>query len=87
MLWRWCRRRHPNKNRKWIKKKYFRQEGHRHWVFTGLLRDHKGKEWPIQCVLAGGVQNCPPDTGPGGRPIGDRVANRSARGEYGSPAG
>ena len=32
-------------------------------------------------------KNCPPDAGPGGRPIGDRVANGSARGEYGSPAG
>ena len=52
MLWRWCRRRHPNKNRKWIKKKYFRREGHRHWVFTGLLLDHKGKEWPIQLMAA-----------------------------------
>ena len=35
MVWRWCRRRHPKKSRKWIKKKYFRQDGHRHWVFTG----------------------------------------------------
>jgi len=56
MLWRWCRRRHPKKNRKWIKKKYFRQEGHRHWVFTGLLRDHKGKEWPIQLMAATSVK-------------------------------
>jgi RNA-directed DNA polymerase len=56
MLWRWCRRRHPNKNRKWIKKKYFRREGHRHWVFTGLLRDHKGKEWPIQLMAATSVK-------------------------------
>src|SRR5215831_2039527 len=56
MLWRWCRRRHRTKNRKWIKKKYFRQEGHRHWVFTGLLRDHKGKEWPIQLMAATSVK-------------------------------
>ena len=56
MVWRWCRRRHPNKNRKWIKKKYFRQEGHRHWVFTGLLRDHKGKEWPSQLMAATSVK-------------------------------
>jgi RNA-directed DNA polymerase len=56
MLWRWCRRRHPNKNRKWIKKKYFRREGHRHWIFTGLLRDHKGKEWPIQLMAATSVK-------------------------------
>ena len=38
--------------RKWIKKKYFRQDGHRHWVFTGLLLDQKGKGWPIQLMAA-----------------------------------
>jgi RNA-directed DNA polymerase len=56
MLWRWCRRRHPKKNRKWIKTKYFRQDGHRHWVFTGVLRDHKGKARPIQLMTAASVK-------------------------------
>src|SRR5215470_10999292 len=56
MVWRWCRRRHPKKGRKWIKTKYFRREGHRHWVFTGLLRDHNGKGWPIQLMSAAGVK-------------------------------
>jgi RNA-directed DNA polymerase len=56
MLWRWCRRRHPNKNRKWIKKKYFRQEGHRHWVFTGILTDQNGQGWPIQLMAAASVK-------------------------------
>jgi RNA-directed DNA polymerase len=56
MLWRWCRRRHPKKSRKWIKTKYFRQDGHRHWVFTGVLRDHQGKAWPIQLMTASAVK-------------------------------
>jgi RNA-directed DNA polymerase len=56
MVWRWCRRRHPKKSREWIKKKYFRQEGHRHWVFTGLLRDQRGKGWPIQLMAAAQVK-------------------------------
>jgi RNA-directed DNA polymerase len=56
MLWQWCRRRHPNKNRKWIKKKYFRQEGHRHWVFTGIMLDQKGQGWPIQLMAAASVK-------------------------------
>jgi RNA-directed DNA polymerase len=56
MVWRWCRRRHPKKNWKWIKKKYFQQEGHRHWVFTGILRDHKGQAWPIQLMTAASVK-------------------------------
>jgi hypothetical protein len=29
-------------------KKYFQQDGHRHWVFTGTLFDKKGQGWPIQ---------------------------------------
>jgi RNA-directed DNA polymerase len=56
MLWRWCRRRHPKKSRKWIKTTYFRQDGHRHWVFTGVLRDHQGKAWPIQLMTASAVK-------------------------------
>jgi RNA-directed DNA polymerase len=56
MVWRWCRRRHPKKSREWIKEKYFRQEGHRHWVFTGRLRDQKGKGWPIQLMSAARVK-------------------------------
>ncbi len=31
--WKWCKRRHPNKPLRWIKKKYYQQEGHRDWVF------------------------------------------------------
>jgi RNA-directed DNA polymerase len=36
-LWQWAKRRHPNKNRHWIKDKYFRSEGTRHWVFQDEL--------------------------------------------------
>lgn len=32
-LWKWAKRRHPNKGRKWVKNKYFLSEGSRHWVF------------------------------------------------------
>ena len=32
MLWRWCRRRHQNKSRKWIKEKYFQQDGRKYSV-------------------------------------------------------
>jgi RNA-directed DNA polymerase len=34
MLWRWAKRRHPNKGRRWIRKKYFRESNARAWVFT-----------------------------------------------------
>jgi RNA-directed DNA polymerase len=56
MVWRWCRRRHPNKSREWIKEKYFRRDGHRHWVFTGMLLDQKGQGRPIQLMGAAQVR-------------------------------
>src|SRR5258708_4871912 len=56
MLWRWCRRRHPKKSRKWIKTTYFPPDGHRHWVFTGTLLDQKGQGWPIQLMAAAKVK-------------------------------
>jgi RNA-directed DNA polymerase len=33
-LWRWVRRRHPNKSPTWIKEKYFSRVGDRNWVFN-----------------------------------------------------
>lgn len=33
-LWRWAKRRHPNKGLRWIKKKYFIQRGSRDWIFA-----------------------------------------------------
>jgi RNA-directed DNA polymerase len=33
-LWRWAVRRHPNKGKRWVKKRYFRTIGPRHWVFA-----------------------------------------------------
>lgn len=33
-LWRWAKRRHPNKSTRWVKDKYFISEGNRNWVFA-----------------------------------------------------
>ena len=33
-LWRWATPRHPNKGRRWVKKKYFHALGSRFWVFA-----------------------------------------------------
>jgi RNA-directed DNA polymerase len=33
-LWRWCKRRHPNKNHTWIREKYFHVIGERTWEFA-----------------------------------------------------
>src|SRR5215204_2561084 len=39
-LWRWAKRRHPDKGTRWIKEKYFRSIGLRNWVFSGV---HEGQ--------------------------------------------
>lgn len=33
-LWKWCKRRHPNKNRTWIAKKYFKSIKGDNWTFA-----------------------------------------------------
>ena len=43
-LWRWAKRRHPHKGKRWIRRKYFKTVGTRHWVLFG---NHKGKEWRL----------------------------------------
>ncbi len=32
-LWRWAKRRHPNKSSQWVKARYFERHGSRDWVF------------------------------------------------------
>jgi RNA-directed DNA polymerase len=32
-LWRWAKRRHPNKGKRWLAKRYWHQSGTRRWVF------------------------------------------------------
>ena len=55
-LRRWCRKRHRSKSWKWIRQKYFQRAGDRAGVFTGVIRDHKGKVWPIRLMQAAGVR-------------------------------
>jgi RNA-directed DNA polymerase len=48
-MWKWAEKRHPNKGKKWIKRKYWHSQGNRNWVFKtenntlNLLRDIKIK--------------------------------------------
>jgi RNA-directed DNA polymerase len=41
-LWRWAKRRHPHKNRTWIRHKYFGTRGGDNWVFHGRKQDRHG---------------------------------------------
>jgi RNA-directed DNA polymerase len=43
LLWRWANRRHPNKGLLWLKQKYYRTRGHRHWVFSAKIKNKSGK--------------------------------------------
>jgi RNA-directed DNA polymerase len=42
MIWRWCLRRHPNKGKDWVFRKYFQTEQQRSWNFHGSWQDAKG---------------------------------------------
>ncbi len=46
-LWRWAKRRHPQKSRLWVRNKYFRTRGDNQWAFTGTVRGAKGKQEDI----------------------------------------
>jgi RNA-directed DNA polymerase len=44
ILWQWAQRRHPNKSKGWVKKKYFCTHQGRQWVFFGKGESSKSKE-------------------------------------------
>jgi RNA-directed DNA polymerase len=51
-LWRWARRRHPNKSGQWVRQKYFRTHDHRHWVFAVQTRGKNGEPKTLALRLA-----------------------------------
>jgi len=53
ILWRWAVRRHPNKGKRWIKRKYFKSVGNRNWVFHG---SYNGKEWSLSRTAEVSIQ-------------------------------
>jgi RNA-directed DNA polymerase len=55
-LKRWCHKRHRQKSWGWLRKNYFQREDNQDWVFTGVIRDSKGKGWPIRLMQAAGVR-------------------------------
>jgi RNA-directed DNA polymerase len=42
-LWRWARRRHPKKGKRWVADRYFGRTGNRNWHFFGTAKDKDGK--------------------------------------------
>lgn len=41
-IYKWVERRHPNKNAKWWRNKYFRTHKQRQWIFSVKVKDKKG---------------------------------------------
>jgi RNA-directed DNA polymerase len=41
LLWKWARKRHRNKGRRWAKSRYWKTEGNSNWVFKDALTLHK----------------------------------------------
>jgi RNA-directed DNA polymerase len=55
-LWRWARRRHPNKLSEWVRQKYFRTLDHRHWVFATQTRGYDGQPRTLALISASGTR-------------------------------
>jgi RNA-directed DNA polymerase len=55
-LWRWARRRHRHKPRRWIKARYFPDKGPNRWVFTGVFKTEKGETRVIHLLAASSIR-------------------------------
>ncbi|PAU51985.1 group II intron reverse transcriptase/maturase [Pseudomonas sp. PIC25] len=54
VLWRWAVRRHPMKSAHWVKQRYFRTVGQRHWVFASKEKT-RGMNQPVWLFAAASV--------------------------------
>lgn len=43
-IWKWAKRRHPNKNQLWIRNKYFCRLDGDNWVFNAGIKPHQGRD-------------------------------------------
>lgn len=55
-IWKWARRRHWRKPRRWVKDKYFPDQGPNRWVFTGYLKDEEGQEQVVRLLAASSIR-------------------------------
>lgn len=51
-LWKWCKRRHPKKSRKWIARKYFHTIGNRTWTFSAKTdgKMENGEDYYVRLI-------------------------------------
>ena len=64
-LWRWARRRHPRKGKRWVKDRYFGRFGNQNWRFFGRAKDADGQTIQNWLCLASAtsIRNHPKITG------------------------
>jgi RNA-directed DNA polymerase len=55
-LWRWVKRRHPNKKAQWIRNRYFRTIGNRNWCFFATQKMEGGEAKVIDLLYMGTVK-------------------------------
>ncbi len=54
-LWRWAKRRHPNKSKKWICKKYFCSVEYENWVFNAGYQSYQGRYKLLRIIRASSI--------------------------------
>ncbi|MBF0474739.1 MAG: group II intron reverse transcriptase/maturase [Deltaproteobacteria bacterium] len=54
-LWRWARRRHPNKSAGWRRNKYFRRQGLQNWIFFARTQDRNNEPELLDLFKASSV--------------------------------
>ncbi len=54
-LWKWIRRRHPNKSVKWRQRRYFCRYDNRNWVFSAQVRNPQGEAMPLDLFRAASI--------------------------------
>jgi RNA-directed DNA polymerase len=55
VIWRWAKRRHPNKSITWIRRKYFCRVGYDNWVFNDGMKQSKGRFKLLNLVKASSI--------------------------------
>lgn len=55
-IWKWAKRRHADKSRSWIKRKYFRSNGSNNWIFSEHVKHQSGGKYHLDLMLANSVK-------------------------------
>ncbi|MEG4501947.1 reverse transcriptase domain-containing protein [Microcoleus sp. F10-C6] len=55
-LYRWGKRRHPNKGKKWVARKYWRTIGHNNWVFASSRKEQDSFNLLLHAAFPAGLR-------------------------------